>query len=147
MLILTDRDQNVLFLEDIRLFCPSFDALISVTHRVALLPAGLRLLRWEVLGGLLKLGEELRIKDVNFGFQWLRNHVVLQETQVEQNQYIVEVYARLEELEIFLVDLHDAVQVTVDKFADHIVFFDLSELITVKIHTLVVSDKFLHIRR
>ena len=84
---------------------------------------------------------------MHFGFQRFRNHVVLQEAQVEQNQYIVEVYARLEELEIFLVDLHDPVQVTVDQFADHIVFFDLSELVTVKIHTLVVSDKFLHIGR
>lgn len=84
---------------------------------------------------------------MHFGFQRFRNHVVLQEAQVEQNQYIVEVYARLEELEVFLVDLHDAVQVTVDKFADHIVFFDLSELVTVKIHTLVVSDKCLHIGR
>ena len=84
---------------------------------------------------------------MHFGFQRFRNHVVLQEAQVEQNQYIVEVYARLEELEVFLVDLHDAVQVTVDQFADHIVFFDLSELVTVKIHTLVVSDKFLHIGR
>ena len=36
---------------------------------------------------------------------------------------------------------------TVYKFADHIVFSDLSELVTVEIYTLVVSEKFLYIGR
>ena len=76
--------------------------------------------------GFLQLGEKLRIKDVNLGLKLLRNHVMLQESQVEKDQDVIKVDTRSKELEVLLADLHGPIQVAVHELAYHIVFFDLS---------------------
>ena len=148
VLVLADGDEDVLFLEEVAFACPASDALVPVTHRVSLLACrGLLLLRrrlllllllgccccWLLLGAcchhwllgrLLELGEELGVEDVDFGLERPRDHVVLQEAQMEKDQDVVEIDSRLEKLEVFLADGDVAIVLSVDQFADHVVFFD-----------------------
>ena len=49
---------------------------------------------------LLELGEELGIKDVQALLLGLRNDVVLKEAEIEEDQDVIEVHTRLEELEV-----------------------------------------------
>ena len=116
VLVLANRDQNVLFLEEIDFFCPSLHASVPVAHFVA---SHVRLRHfWR----LLQLCEELRVEYVHLFVQRFRNHVVLQKSQVEKHENVVEVDTRLQKFKILLRDFDRAIEISVDQFAHHVVF-------------------------
>lgn len=78
-----------------------------------------------LLWRLLELGEKLRVENVDLIIKGLGNHIILKEAQVEENQNVIEVDARFEKLEVLLCDLDGPVEITVDKLANHVVFFDI----------------------
>ena len=95
----------------------------------------------------MELGEELGVEDVDFGLERPRDHVVLQEAQVEKDQYIVEIDTRFEKLKVFLADRDVAIVLSVDQFADHVVFLDFGKFVAVIIYTRVVVNEAGHIGR
>ena len=86
VLILANRYENILFLEEVNLLRPSLDRLISVTDCV-LLETTLTIVEFllHCLGLLLQLGEELWIKDVQALLLGLRNDIVLKEAEIKED--------------------------------------------------------------
>ena len=77
VLILTDRHENIFFLEQVNFFGPSLDTFVAVADSIAIFatvwPQLLLLMLWR----FLELCEELRVEDINFLIHWLFNNVVL----------------------------------------------------------------------
>lgn len=113
MLILANRDQNVLLLKQVYLFGPAFNTLVPMAHSVAVIRT-LAHLKLPVFRRFLQLCEELRIKHVDLFVERLWDYIVLEETQVKENQDIVEVDTGLQKLKIFLGHLDTSVEMAVD---------------------------------
>ena len=113
VLVLANRNQQVLFLEKIVFLSPPFNTFITICHWifVSLIVRIYSevLLLLHTLRHLLQLGEELWIKDVALLLLILWNNIVLQKAKVKEDKNIVKIDPRLKKFKIFFRHFHSPI--------------------------------------
>ena len=97
------------------------------------------------LGLLLQLREELRIKDVQTLLLRLGNDIVLEEAEIEEDQDVIEVHPRLQELEVLLGHFDCAIEMSIHQLTDHFVILKAVNFGAMIVDRFVVVDETLNV--
>ena len=94
---------------------------------------------------LLQLCEELRIKDVQTLLLRLWNDIVLEKAEIEEDQDVIEVHTRFQELEVLFGHFYCAIEMSIHQLTDHFVILKAVNFGAMVVDGFVVVDETLNV--